>query len=384
MQQVLADLVVEETADVLPTQRSDGSFPPGQNGPYEDPETPARNTSHWLVTLSRLTTDKFSPFVTADRQEEFRAAAERAVGYLMSDVARPGDATVLHRTQAGKDRCNGLIGQAWTIEALVTAAEVFDRTDLIDLAAELFLLHPFNERVALWQRVDTDGSVLGFDRTFNHQLWFAAAGAELAAHHGGRVDGRVSRFLSRLPQLLDTTERGLIRHLLRPDFALGEYVDLLFDSTERELWRNKLLHRVRPPSNKRLLRRKAVGYHSFNLYGLAMLSERYPNHPVWQTDRLSSALEYATSDLFRRRLDGNPYGYPYNCSGIELAYALSTFGLLEEAGQQRWLTRQFARTYDPESETVMGNTPDPATLTARLYETTRLDKQALSLEVQVE
>jgi hypothetical protein len=32
-------------------QKEDGSFPPGYNGSYDDPETPVRNTGHWLITF---------------------------------------------------------------------------------------------------------------------------------------------------------------------------------------------------------------------------------------------------------------------------------------------------------------------------------------------
>jgi hypothetical protein len=50
----LYDYIVE-TADkalgLIDCQR--GSLPPGENGPHKHPETPVRNSSHWLITFSK-------------------------------------------------------------------------------------------------------------------------------------------------------------------------------------------------------------------------------------------------------------------------------------------------------------------------------------------
>jgi hypothetical protein len=38
-----------------------GAMPPGHNGPYQDPETPVRNTAHWIQTYlaaNRMTGDE--------------------------------------------------------------------------------------------------------------------------------------------------------------------------------------------------------------------------------------------------------------------------------------------------------------------------------------
>jgi len=382
MERKLVEILLKEAIRVLPKQRVDGAFPSGQNGPYDDSETPARNTSHWLVMLSRIYDGTIATSVSERQREQFRVAAFDAIEYLLSDSCRPQAATFLHRESKDKDQCNGLIGQAWTIEALVAAARAFDRDDLIDIAVEVFLLHPFHEDVGLWQRVDIDGSVLGFDRTFNHQLWFAAAGSELAALHPGQVEDQITQFLNLLPTLIDVNEDGLIRHLLRPNFGNKRYLNMLFDSTRRDLCRNVLLEPIRPPSNKRTLHQKAIGYHSFNLYALAMLREQYPDHPVWDSQPITAAVNYATSESFSKALVDNPYGYPYNCSGIELAYALSVFNAVDDEGQREWLGQQFRRTYDPDLGGAVRNTPDPITLTARLYEATRILDQSVEFEVE--
>ena len=50
----LYDLLVDTADRAIEIQRSDGSMPPGHNGPYYDPETPVRNTAHWSITFVRL------------------------------------------------------------------------------------------------------------------------------------------------------------------------------------------------------------------------------------------------------------------------------------------------------------------------------------------
>lgn len=375
----LSTIITTAAKHAVKEQRSDGSFPPGSNGPYDDPETPVRTTSHWLYTLSRLCSQGDEFEVSSEERDEFNQAARKAIDYLTSQAARPSNATFRHRESVGKDECNGLIGQAWTIEALVEAGRTFDQPHLVGLAEEVFLLHPFDSKLGLWQRVDVDGTVLGYDRTFNHQLWFAAAGGELAQQVGGQVDEQMQRFLDMLSTLIDVDDCGLIRHLLTPEFSIRQYLGFSLDVTRRELCRNKLLGPIRPPSNRRTLRAKAIGYQSFNLYALAMLAERYPDHQVWEDRLIQQAIEFATSDAFRSRLADNPYGYPYNVSGFELAYALDVFERCSPAEQREWVEQQFRLTYDPTTAQLSRNNPDPETLTARLYEATRLS----DLEIDV-
>ena len=47
----LYQLIEFSAAAAIALQAPDGAMPPGHNGPYHDPETPVRNTSHWLITF---------------------------------------------------------------------------------------------------------------------------------------------------------------------------------------------------------------------------------------------------------------------------------------------------------------------------------------------
>ncbi len=116
------------------------------------------------------------------------------------------------RNNPEKDFSNGLIGQAWVIEALDYAARKLGDDRLVKLAEDVFLRHPFDERKGRWQVVNVDGSYDPVDMTFNHQLWFAAAGSFLKEN--SRIRQQVRRFMDTLDTNLEIYDNGLIVHAL--------------------------------------------------------------------------------------------------------------------------------------------------------------------------
>ncbi|ELY95666.1 agl cluster protein AglQ [Natrialba hulunbeirensis JCM 10989] len=282
-----------------------------------------------------------------------------------------------------------MIGQAWTIEALVEAAEYFDRPELVALAEEVFLLHPFDEELAAWKYVDIDGEFQSLDKTFNHQLWFAMAGALLADHTEASpiVEEQVRRFLEELPDNLNLYPSGLIFHPFKPEFDIKKYAKIFAEGV-----RSGVAHKMVSNVAQAIvggeegdpMKETSVGYHSFNMYAFAVLHEYFPNHPFWGHEKFERALAYARSERFKDQLDKNPYGYPYNCTGIEMAYVLDVFADDARDLQKWWLEEQFRRTLDPETMEMSRNNPDPATLTARLYEATRLPDIELSIETDID
>ena len=113
---------------------------------------------------------------------------------------------------------------------------------------------------------------------------------------------------------------------------------------------------------------------------MALLASRLPEHPFWRGPRFTRAWEFAATRAYRDSLENNEYGYPYNPTGIEMAYALEVFGHDVRASQERWLAEQLRRHYDFGAQRLSLATPDPTTLAARLYEATRLPNIALRLE----
>jgi len=348
----LHDLLARSAAAGLRQQHSDGWLPAGSNGPYADPETPVRNTSHWLVL-----------FATAHwrtGEARLREAALRAAAFLGGSEARPAGATFLCRRRAGKDSCNGLVGQAWAIEALAEAATCLDAEPLAKLAETVFLLHPFDAHAGLWRRVEVDGSVLAPDYTLNHQLWFAAAGSILAPLAATEVGLRVRAFLDALPKNLALHRDGAVRHPVSPRAVLH-----IAPRVALRLARERV--RLRAP-----LREKAVGYHAFNLHALGTLRTRLPDHAFWATPHCERAWSYAGSEAFRSAVESNRYAWPYNPTGLEMAWALEAFAPGSRAEQERWVAEQLRRHFDARTNLLSRATSDPATLAARLYEAARL------------
>ena len=190
---LLSELIINSARAGLALQHPDGSFPSGHNGPYRDPETPLRNTGHWLITMA------YAARTSGDA--EFLDSVQRAADYMLLPEHRPHNATWLHRDKAGKDRCNGLVGPAWTIEALCAASDALKDDKCATLASEVFALIPYDDSVGMWHSLDVDGIDLSFDPTFNHQLWFAMSASLLAAYGDTEAEKQARRFLSMLSAL---------------------------------------------------------------------------------------------------------------------------------------------------------------------------------------
>lgn len=346
-------------------------FSAGHNGPYHNPETPVRNTAHWSVTLAYL--------VSVVGERNLRPYLEAAAQYLRSDQARPVGKNFYHRISkksSGKDRCNGLIGPAWTFEGLIAAGDTLEDSSLHTLAEEVFLLHPFDDEVGLWRRVEVDGSPLGYDTTFNHQLWFAACAAYVRSNQDAAIRMRINRFLDALENNLRVLPEGLISHPVA-----RQSIKEKSRRTLNQRVANKLQSLIGAHARQELTaqqhRTKWIGYHHFNLYAFARLKNAFPEHPFWSSPMLDRSVEFILSDTCKTALKDptNTYGYGYNAPGFEVPYALSILGNLApqrlSAEIDYWQCTQFERTWDANTATFSRGTEDPVTLTARVYEATR-------------
>jgi hypothetical protein len=159
-----------------------------------------------------------------------------------------------------------------------------------------------------------------------------------------------------------------------PDWRLARYGVPL--AVCRALRRTRALARSVVNARARLdLLRREIGYHAFNLYGLALLRRSVPAHALWRSDALGAALALVGRRGYGLALERNPYGYPYNAPGFEVAFALQVFGGPGGVAQQPdawWVNRQLARTYSWSERMMSRATADPLTLAARLYEACRL------------
>jgi len=348
----LYKIIVKNTEKVL-KKSFENSYFKTNNGPYNDPETKVRAYSHWAITLLKA--------YEITKENKYKNAAKTFLDYLCSKEARPFGFTFYCRKNPKKDKCNGLIGQAWTIEALMQGYKVLKEEKYKKLARKVFLMHNFKKSCGYWKRREITGKKLFYDMTFNHQLWFAAIGSMISNDKNDRVGKQVNIFMDKLEKNISIHKNGLIRHLI-----FAKLISPLY------LLKNKL---VKSKIDKLYLYNKEAGYHAFNLYALALLKERFPNHKLWQSKKFKKILEYAISKEHFVVSEKDKYGFPFNPSGIETAFFVYVFKEYFKGYKKimkERLEKQFKNHLDKETFLMDKNTSDPNTLSARIYEAVHL------------
>lgn len=373
----IADLIIEISTTAINLLRKDGSMPPGHNGPYYDNDTPVRNTSHWLITFSKA--------YELTKKDVFIDSVAKTANYLLSNEARPYDYSFIHRTESQLDSCNGLIGQAWTIEALVYASNILGDQKYVKLAEDVFLLHRFNNEYGLWHRLEINGTMKSIDDTFNHQLWFAACASTINHNNKNKCDSLLNKFISRLPVNMSVFDSGLIFHPIKNRNIIDETYSY---EPIKNIVRKKLVAIIKgvlidKKEKQRLAleRRekmiyKSIGYHQFNMYAFALLKSKYPENNYWKNPEFQSTVNYLMQEDYKKAMEDNSYGFPYNPPGFEIPYALERLSNLDNKElieiSSYWVSQQIEHCYNYETKMMDRNTVDSITHTARLYELTRM------------
>jgi len=148
------------------------------------------------------------------KDNRFLEAAFKAAEYLLSKQARPGGVAYLCRIDENKNFSNGLIGQAWAIESLSLLYKCLGIEKCRIVAEEVFISHPFNYKLGLWNAIDIYGEPLPVHRTYNQQLWFALSGILLLSSgiNNELIKERVGIYLSNLVQHTYLEKDGVINH----------------------------------------------------------------------------------------------------------------------------------------------------------------------------
>jgi len=340
------ELLERSARAALDIQRGDGSFPPGRNGVYDEPETPVRTTSLWLTTLSKVYE------ITGD--EELAEAANEAADYLLSEEARPHGYTFHSRNAEGKDKCDGLVGQAAPIRGLAWASSSLDRPELGSIAKDIFSIHPFDKQLGLWERIETDGSNISFDRTLNHQIQFAGAAAHLASQFPS-IEMLILRFADQLTSKIALRSDGIIRHYVRPSLgpairAVGE------DPRHWKLLLNPILCRIYTASSRR--KRKEVGYHPVNLLALAHIQAKMET-PVFQRNHERDLIKRITSADTISSISKSNICCGSMTPGIDIAVALLKFQRAGLNQVTQWIELDLKKKYDTDSSMLSKETMDP-------------------------
>lgn len=350
------DILLQSARAGLGLQRPDGSFLPGTNGPRTQKDTPVRVTAHWGSLF--LAAEKLAP------DQAFRDAADKCRDYLVDLATRDGfQAFSCIESENLGHRPNGLIGQAWAMEFLISHGQARRDEDCPRIAEQLALRHPFDSRLRLWRVIGLDGRALDIHPVLNQQIWFCLQAYRVASlRENGELMNRVIPFLYQLPDLL-SFKGGVIdmyipaRHLPKAGLI------------ERALQALKARRKRVSRENYR------VGYLSFTLLGLALLHRLSPRLHLWKQPRLHTAvrqsIKFLDTAVLQRQPGDNRFLYSYNPTGFEVAVTKASFGDLFECNRANgadWINKQLEACYDQTIGLMNKNTSDAATLQARVYE----------------
>lgn len=359
----------------------------GRNGPYGHADTPTRNTAHWLIVLSYL-------WENTKDSRYFNKAIEYAdylYGIQKSSVS--GAVKCMENTKF--DHMNGLMGQAWYIEAMIEASMMAGDKKYYQSARDVFFVPVYNWSDHMWERIELDGSNIGYDKTFNHQLWFAAAGSLLLEYEeDSEIERIVGDYLSGCCVHFQTHPDGLIKHYGDlPD----PYEHHGFTAKIKSILKKTILKPMRRiDPNKFDIDSYERAYHLFNLYGFAILYKRFAEHPFFKSESFKKSVKYGLNievlnDFFninRFVSDGirckmNKFAYAYNSPAFEYPYISEVFaGNTDMTGVNRLFLLQVKSTFDESTSSFSRNNNDGVTLTARIYELVRFLRMKSEEEIK--
>lgn len=372
---------IQDIADVkLKDIQRFGHIKAGCNGPYFNRDTPVRNSSHWITTYAYLWNTTNLP--------KYKEAVKILGDYLLRPENYGESGSIRARSDERFDKTNGLIGQAWVIEGLVKAAQSLKEEKYLTYAKKLFLRQPFHDQKKLWDIVDCDGTIC-YDQTFNHQLWFAASGSMLLdLEYDEYIDKTIRDFLTGTYEFnFNIHDDGLIVH--RVGYKLTENEQKYINNLNRK---RKINNLIKHPAA--VVRKKTVdilfkrdfsrgleeGYHLFDLYGFALLKNRYGTMKIFQSDKLKKAVDYALDFKNIEKLSApcgkyhfNNFAYGYNSPAFEYPYVSKIFtGEINLSHCRKLLEFQTEQTYDALQRSFSRNCCDPETMDARIYEMVRV------------
>lgn len=346
----LRKLFLDSCYENLKNQKRFGCMPSGHNGSYLDEETPARNTAHWIISFVKA--------YELTGEECFYNAIVSCLKFILSDKNRPNGKTFYCRKKESKDKCNGLIGQAWVIEGLIEGYKVIGDIKPLELAKEVFLLHPFCEKRKMWYRIEPDGEKLGLDLTFNHQLWFAMSGFLITnTHYDKTIESRCLDFFDSIPNNLKLSNNGRIGQSVR----LGVKDDIIKYNLKKIFRKEDLYY----------MKLKEIGYHAFNTYAFSIIFDLYPNLTFFKTKAYGKIINYLNSSEYKNNIYTSNYGFKYNPPGFEFLRTYKTHKSILYPSlkfMEKLLNFHIDYNYDEVSCSFIHNVHDKNTSAARIYE----------------
>ncbi len=346
----LRELLIKTAYVGLKHVNKNGFVMAGHNGPWQDIDTPTRNSANWLKLFC------YAYNITNDIK--FYNTIIKITNYLLSKECRPYNKAFYCRKTNKKSKSNGLIGQAWVLEALIMANEIIGDDNLKKEIIKTYLYHKFDNNLGLWYEIDLDGKPIRIMDTFNQQLWFAAIGS-LIMNYDNEIKFQVMTFINNIDKIITIYPNGLINHLINSNQSLLKKS-------------NSYIYKIINKENYYL----SIGYHSFNLYGFCILKKSLGNISFFNSRKFEKIKKFTFSENYYVKVINNEFGFGYNITGIEISLFFQEFSKDNNEFLSliyKWLNRQFTNNYDFKKNLLINNSSDKNTLSARLYEATRLN-----------
>lgn len=364
----IAEKAIIKAANIgLDLQSHNGSMPAGHNGSRFHKETIVRNTAHWSITF-------FSAYKLTN-DINFLIAGRKCINQILLPKWRPYGFTFFMRDYSKKDRCNGLIGQAWVLESLIFALKFYPDKylEINKVISTVISAIDFNYK-DFWRITEIDGSTKKC-RTFNQELWISLIFCDYnSTKFDQQLSDNLKYWFSELnkQKIMHIKHNGIIGHYLKlqkKNVDLTDSYILLLMQVEPLIERFDLLKKFYLPHYQEYIK-QSFGYNTFNLYAFAAIARSFPKLLSNSTIKMvKSLVQTFRVSKYVGLYPNSGYGFNYNPIGFEMAYVEKVFGGSDD-NIKMWLNKQLKHYFS--DSMCPKNTNDPAVLLARVYELYRL------------
>lgn len=339
----------------------------GHNGPHGHKDSPVRNTAHYLIIYSYL--------YKTTKEEKYLELAGKLAEYIFLEASKSKSGAIECMLTDRFDHLNGLIGQGWVIEGLLYYYDLTKDQRCIEVSRQLFYAQKYDYNLHLWHRIELDGRNIGIDPTYNHNIWFAACASKLLDYG---EDIELKNILTDL--LVEGTKRdfriysnGLLYHSVVPAETLIPKFKL-----KRNI--KRILYPVKFLNQKKFdYQYIEKAYHLFDLYGFCILEEKFPDLPIFSSEKYKKARSFALDIENINKMCGagkkdgkfNAFFYSYNTPAFEFPYLSLHFGEVNYKKYSELFEIQKKMMYSKDNDDFTVNNPDLISFQARTYEIIR-------------
>ena len=319
------------------------------NGPYNDVESNVRYLQHWLTIFLETGDSKLISQYLSFWEKEISTILER------------NEFLPTMRENNNKDSINGVIGVAWYLDGFCDLKEsqswyTIDNkllTKIEDYIKKVVLKY-FNKGFP-FKILDEKSNIIGFDRTFNHQLWCLSVLIRSNKLFNIGIDKyRIQQNINTLFNILHVKKNGIIYHTIK---------------TKKHFSRT-FLKRVLKNAYRNDMNIKEYGYHAFNLLGfIKLFSEEgfyFPEPIRFCNNKIVTSI--INNDI------NNKYGSIYNPIGFELGAFLSRFCSSSDDSMVLKLINYHFQKFFESKNFCFKSKQDEICLNARFYEYTYISK----------